>query len=163
MLVAFYFVQLWGSPLMGHVSDKVGPKRVQSVGVAVLVVGLLIGSRLGEGTEPWQVVAVLLTLGAASSLFMPPNARIIYAAVPPTELATASAVGVVGRYIGQSLGAAIGATLLLSQADGGIVAGFQSSMLIMALIAGTGVGLALLVPALIAARQEKPAEEVRES
>ena len=154
VLVAFYFVQFWGSPLMGHVSDKLGPRRVQSAGIIVLVTGLLLASRLGDGAQPWQVVAVLLTLGVASSLFMPPNGKIIYAAVPSTALGTASAVGIVGRYIGQSLGAALGAALLLANEDRGTTAAFQSSMLTLALITGVGVSSALLIPALIMARRD---------
>jgi MFS family permease len=155
VMVSFYVIQMWASPLMGHLSDKVGTLRIQLVGIGILVTGLLLGSQLGEDASPQQVILVLLVMGGASSLFMPPNSKVIYNAVPPSELAGASSISVAGRYVGQSLGAALAASILLTQGDEGIIAAFRTSMLTLAAIVGAGASTALLVPALIRAQRRE--------
>lgn len=148
VLTALYAVQLWGAPLSGALSDKIGARPVQAAGAIVVLLGLLLGMQLGNAAAPWSIAIVLFTLGVGISLYMPPNNKIIYSAVPRTALATASAVPAVGRYIGQSLGTALGAMMLAAQAGRGVPSAFHASMITVALIVGIGSALTLLYPAL---------------
>ena len=149
VLMTLNIVQAVASPYTGALADRVGVRRVQGFGVAVMVSGLLVGSRLGVGAEVWQVVGVMLIIGAGMTLFSPPNNRIIYDAVPQTAIGAANAATAVGRYVGQSLGGAIAASLLASMAAEGVPAAFRSSMLILALIVGIGVTVTILAPLLL--------------
>ena len=153
VLITLNFVQVWGSPLMGYLSDRISPRHIQATGVVVMVAGLTLASRLGSGPEVWQVVVVMLMLGSAASLFGPPNNKVIYNAVPPDALGSANAISAVGRYIGQSLGGAIGAALLVTYSDRGVPAAFGSAMMILAVLVGVIVTTALFSPLIVARRQ----------
>jgi MFS family permease len=101
-------------------------------GIAVTFCGLLLASQLGSDPSTLFVVVALMTIGLGGSLFNPANARVIYAGVARNALGTASAISTSGRYIGQSLGAGLGALLLATDADGDIANAFSLSMLILA-------------------------------
>ena len=65
---------------------------------------------------------------------MPASTKLIYADVPQTALASAAAMATSGRYIGQSLGAALGTALLITQGDSNITTSFGTALMITAVL-----------------------------
>ncbi|MBM3939658.1 MAG: MFS transporter [SAR202 cluster bacterium] len=144
VMTTLNFVQIWGSPLMGWLSDKLGARTIQSVGLAAMVAALLLGSRLGGAPATWHVVAVLLIVGAAMSIYTQPNNRVIFNAVPPNAMGSANAISAVGRYIGQSLGTAAAAAMLAGQTS--VPQAFSSAMVVLAVVTAVVITATLLVP-----------------
>lgn len=141
VIVAMSVPQPIGAPLSGRLADQIGSRPVQFAGIAILLVGLLLASQLGRAPETWQVVAVLIALGLGASLYNPANNRVIYGEVPRDSLGTASAISASGRYVGQSLGAALAAALLVTAGDQDIAGAFMNVSLMLALILLTGMVL----------------------
>lgn len=140
VLIAQNAVQPLGGPSSGWLTDRVGTRPVQFAGIAVVAVGLLFASTLGDAPPTWQVVIALLLIGGGGTLFNPANSKVIYNEVPQNALGTASAISASGRYVGQSFGAALAAALLAAQSTG-IVDAFSGAALILAAILLGGMAL----------------------
>jgi len=97
----------------------------------MVVAGFLGGSLLGAGAVPWQVAAIMLSIGVGTIVFETPNNTIIFANAGPT-LRAASAITGVCRFVGLSLGGAAGATLLTVAGGGDVVVGFGRGLLVLA-------------------------------
>jgi MFS family permease len=162
VIVALSVPQPFGAPISGRLADQIGSKPVQFAGIAVLLCGLLLASQLGRAPETWHVVLVLLTLGLGASLYNPANNRVIYGEVPRDSLGTASAISASGRYVGQSLGAALAAALLVAAGDGDISGAFVTVSLMLAAVLGVGMvaiySAGSLVPRVMQRRRPVPAE-----
>lgn len=141
VLVALNVVNPIGAPVSGWLSDKKGAKPVQLAGIAALLAGLLFSSRLGGDPSTWLVVCALMMLSLGASLFSPANNRVIYGEVPRGSLGTASAVSASGRFVGQSLGAALAAALFVAAGDGDVAGAFRTVELMLAglLVVGMAV------------------------
>ena len=143
--------QPWGSPLSGWLADRLGSTRVMIAGGGVAVAGLLLGGRLDATSAAWEVAVPLVVFGVATSLFMPPATRLIFNSVPPTALASAASMATSGRYVGQSLGAALGTALLVAQGEAGIAQAFGTAMNITAGVLLAGMAALFLARPLVAA------------
>ncbi len=144
MLIALNVVQPWGSPLSGLVADRIGARRVLVAGGILGVLSLFLAGTLGEAPAMWRVILPLVLFGSAISLFMPPASKLIFSEVPPTALASAAAMATSGRYIGQSLGAALGTALLAVRGESSVAEAFGSAMSVIGVLLLAGM-LALLV------------------
>ncbi len=139
VLIALNAVQPVGSPISGFMSDKLGPRPLQFTGIAVLLAGLLLASQLGEAPTTLRIIPALLLMSLGQTLFGPANNRTIYNGVPGDALGTASAISASGRYVGQSIGAALAAALLATSSDAQIADAFQTSMLLLAAVLALGM------------------------
>ena len=147
------------SPIGGWLTDRVGPRRFQPVGVLITLAGLLVATQLGASVSVWQVVLALILIGLGGSLFNPANNRIIYDEAPQQSLGSASAVAAAGRYTGNSLGAALGAGLLaLGGAD--VAGAFGPALLVLALLFFAGMSAILVTLSIIdtASKRHRPVE-----
>lgn len=156
VIVALNVPQPFGAPVSGRLADQIGSRPVQFAGIAVLFTGLLLATQLGRSPETWHVIAVLVTLGLGASLYNPANNRVIYGEVPRNALGTASAISASGRYVGQSLGAAFAAALLVASGDDDVPRAFEAVSLMLAAVLVTGMVVIYtagnLVPRVIQAR-----------
>lgn len=99
------------SPLAGHLSDRIEPRRVASLGMALSAVGLALFAGLGETTSLGWVVAGLLLLGTGFGLFSSPNSNAVMSAVTPRDYGVASATLGTMRLVGQALSMAAAAAI----------------------------------------------------
>jgi len=119
ILIASPVVQSIFSPLAGRLSDRIEPRVLASVGMAVITVGLLLFSFLGEGTALWYVIGTLAVLGFGFALFVSPNNNAIMSSVDYKIYGVASAALATVRQFGLMFGMAI-ATLLFAIYVGGV-------------------------------------------
>jgi len=73
VLVSQPMVQAFFSPYAGKLSDRIEPRKVASIGMALTGVGLSLFIFLDEKTTLWFIVASLILLGFGFALFSSPN------------------------------------------------------------------------------------------
>ena len=100
------------SPLAGRLSDRIEPRIVASVGMAMSTAGLLLTAFLGPDSPLEQIVAILVLCGLGFALFSSPNTSAIMGSVERRHYAVASATTGVMRLIGQMLSMGIAALII---------------------------------------------------
>lgn len=112
ILVAGTAVQAVFSPAAGRLSDRVEPRTVASLGMALCVFGLLALVFVGQGTGVWVVACIQCIFGLGFALFSSPNTSTIMGSVEPRYLGAASASVAVMRSTGMSFSMGITALVL---------------------------------------------------
>ncbi len=99
------------SPFAGRLSDRVEPRIVASVGMALTCVGLFLLSGVNNSTGIQWIVAWLALLGLGFALFSSPNTNAVMSSVENKFLGVASATLGTMRMTGQML--SMGIAMLL--------------------------------------------------
>ena len=107
ILVAQPVVQMIFSPIAGRLSDRVEPRIVSTVGMALTTLGLSFFIFLTPSTPLWVIVASLMVLGLGYGFFSSPNTNAIMSSVENKHLSIASGMNATMRSIGQLLSMAI--------------------------------------------------------
>lgn len=118
------------SPLAGRMSDRIEPRIISSIGMAITFVVLVYFSFLKQETSIWAISGALLFLGFGFALFSSPNMNAIMGSVEPRYLGIASGSAGTMRVLGQVFSMGI-VTLILSLFVGSkaIVPGLYSDLL----------------------------------
>lgn len=113
VLIAQPIIQASFSPVAGRLSDRIEPRRVASLGIALMVVGLSLFTRLNDSSHLTFIVINLFFLGMGFALFTSPNTNAVMSSVERKVYGVAS--GTIGtmRLIGQMFSMGI-ATLLFA-------------------------------------------------
>jgi MFS family permease len=111
ILVAQPVVMACVSPLAGRLSDRVEPRIVASVGMALTAVALTILAFINESTGLGLVVGSLLLLGLGFGLFSSPNTNAVMSSVDRRIYGSASATLGTMRLVGQTF--SLGITTLV--------------------------------------------------
>jgi len=111
ILVSQPIVQALFSPFAGRLSDRMEPRIVASLGMALTVIGLFSLTFLGPGTSLPFIVANLMLLGLGFALFSSPNTNAIMSSVERRLYGVASATLGTMRLTGQML--SMGIAMLL--------------------------------------------------
>lgn len=130
--------QLVTSPISGQLVDRFGTSQLTLIGAIVVGASLLIASTLGAQAEVWQVAGVMLLMGLGMVVFQTPNNSVIFKHAG-AALGSASAITGVYRFVGQSLGGAIGASFLTVLGGDDVVEGFSLGMQILGFVALSAV------------------------
>ncbi len=103
VLIAQPLVQAVLSPFAGRLSDRIEPRVIASVGMALTTIGLVLLTVLKENTGLTFITATLVLLGLGFALFSSPNTNAIMSSVERKFYGVAS--GTVGtmRLTGQML------------------------------------------------------------
>jgi MFS family permease len=140
------------SPLAGRLSDRLEPRLVASLGMALSVVGLAWLCFLRADTPMASIVATLVVLGAGFGLFSSPNTNAIMSSVEKRDYGVASAtVGtmrMVGQMLSMGLAAAVlaihvGHTAITPALHGRFLAGLRVAFLISSGLCAVGVWASL--------------------
>jgi MFS family permease len=91
------------SPLAGRLSDKVEPRIVASIGMAIIVVGLLFFIFVDAETQLWLIASNLVVLGFGFGLFSSPNTNAVMSSVQKRFYGVAAATLGTMRLTGQML------------------------------------------------------------
>jgi EmrB/QacA subfamily drug resistance transporter len=100
------------SPLAGRLSDRIEPRIVASIGMAMSAAGLFLTSFLTADSPLTVIVAILLLCGLGFALFSSPNTSAIMGSVPRRQYGVASATTGVMRLVGQMLSMGIAALII---------------------------------------------------
>ncbi|MDD4998279.1 MAG: MFS transporter, partial [Syntrophales bacterium] len=97
-------VNMIASPVSGFLSDRFGPKRLSSLGAAMMTAAFCLMFRFGPHTGIGEVVPVLILLGAGMGIFLPPNSSAIMGGVDKERLGSASALIGTSRQVACAIG-----------------------------------------------------------
>lgn len=101
ILIAQPIVMAILSPFAGIISDRIEPRIVASLGMALTTTGLFLLSTLNGSTGLTFIIICLLILGVGFALFSSPNTNAIMSSVDRKIYGTASAVMGTMRLLGQ--------------------------------------------------------------
>jgi MFS family permease len=111
VLIAQPVVMAICSPVAGRLSDRIEPRLVASMGMALTAIGLLALVFVGAATPVWAIIACLVLLGFGFALFSSPNINAIMSSVERRFYGVASGTSGTMRLVGQML--SMGIALLL--------------------------------------------------
>jgi EmrB/QacA subfamily drug resistance transporter len=100
------------SPVAGRLSDRVEPRIVASLGMALSALALAVFATFGDATPLVAVVGGLLLMGIGFGLFSSPNANAVMGAVDRKNYGVGSATLGTMRLVGQALSMAVVALIL---------------------------------------------------
>ncbi|MFH1977057.1 MAG: MFS transporter [Pseudomonadota bacterium] len=140
------------SPVAGRISDRIEPRIIASIGMAITGVGLFFMSFIDENTDLKVIAGCLMLLGFGFALFSSPNMNAIMGSVEKRLYGTAS--GSVGtmRLLGQMLSMGIvtlifalmiGRVQITSEYYPAFIASFRLALLIFAVLCTGGIFLSL--------------------
>lgn len=101
ILVSQPAVQAIFSPVAGRMSDRLEPRVVASIGMALTVVGLFIFAFLTDGTHLSPIILNLMLLGFGFALFSSPNTNAIMSSVEKKYFGVAGGMLATMRVAGQ--------------------------------------------------------------
>jgi MFS family permease len=107
ILVAQPIVQTLFSPFAGRISDRIEPRIVATIGMAITTLGLSFFVFLDPQTPVYAIIISLTVLGFGYALFSSPNTNAIMSSVDNRYLGIASGMVATMRSLGQVLSMAI--------------------------------------------------------
>ncbi len=113
VLIAQPIAQTILSPLAGHWSDKTDARNLATLGMAIIVIGLLLMFFLTPATPNWAIISISILLGIGFGVFSSPNMNVIMGSVEKKYLGLASATTSTMRLTGQSFSMGI-TTMVIS-------------------------------------------------
>ncbi len=168
ILIAQPVLQTVFSPLAGRLSDRIQPRIVASVGMAMTVVSLAVFAFIRSQTPLALIIVNLAWLGLSFALFSSPNTNAIMSAVDRRFYGVAAGTVATMRTIGQmtSMGLAM---LLLSVFIGNVtITPANAGRFLLTTRVAFGLFAALCVPGVLAslargnlARQSPDPEQAR--
>ena len=78
-------------PLSGPLSDRFGPRRIEFVGLGMLIASLLFLGRLTTETAPWNVAVAMTMQGLGMGIFYTPNTSSVLSVVERERYGVATA------------------------------------------------------------------------
>ena len=163
------------APIAGRMTDRVGSRAFMTVGMTLLAIQLLYFSRLGADATYWELLPAMIIGGIGMASTMTPSAAAATRSVPVDKAGVGSAVLNAFRQVGGSMGIAVMGAIMAGQAGGqrpepgaplspeqlaafkdAFMDGFESALLVAALIAAAGAVVAFLL--VRPHEREEPAE-----
>ena len=111
VLISAPLVQAVFSPLAGRLSDRIEPRVLASLGMAISAVGVIMLIFLGHETSLAFIVVSLVILGFGFALFSSPNTNAVMSSVENRYYGVASAMLATMRQVGMTL--SMGIAMLL--------------------------------------------------
>ncbi len=148
ILIAQPIVMTVFSPFAGRLSDRIEPRLVASIGMAISSFGLLLLVFLRAETTMVFVIASLAVLGFGFALFSSPNTNAVMGSVEKKFYGVASATLGTMRLVGQTLsmgiamlifGALIGRVQITAANQAGFLMGVRTGFIIFAALCFAGV------------------------
>jgi EmrB/QacA subfamily drug resistance transporter len=118
VLVAQPVMMALFSPVAGRLSDRIQPRYLTTLGMAMCTAGLVAFAFLAASTPIWVVVVILLWVGLGFALFSSPNMNTIMSSVNKYQYGLASGSAATMRVLGQIVSMTI-ATLFFAAIFGG--------------------------------------------
>jgi MFS family permease len=120
MMAAQPFIMAVLSPVMGKLSDRIEPRVLASLGMAITCLSLAFFIFLSDDTPIILILIALVILGTGFSLFVPPNTNAIMSSVELKYYGVSSAVMNTMRNFGQMLSMGV-AMIVLALVMGSVI------------------------------------------
>jgi MFS family permease len=131
------------TPFSARIVERVGARVLVVGGLAAMTAGLAALAFAPPATPFWVLAALMVLVGLAGPLTMPPTMAVLLNSVPGHQAGTASGVFNTSRQVGGALAVAVFGALLAQPA--GFGTGMRTSLLIAATVAALAGGFALLL------------------
>ena len=131
------------TPFSAGIAERFGARRVVSAGLVLMAAGLALLAVMTSTAAPWKVAALMLPVGLAGPLIMPPITSVLLNSVPDTLAGTASGVFNTSRQLGGALAIAVFGALLGQPA--GFIHGLRMSLTIAAIVAVGAAAISRLI------------------
>lgn len=105
-------VMMVGAPLSGLVVNRVGARRMISIGMIITGIGMALFLRAGVDASYLDILPGYLVMGFGNSLIFAPMTTAVLNSVPSSESGTASAVNGAIREVGAAFGIALMGTIM---------------------------------------------------
>ena len=133
------------SPVGGWLSDRVEPRIVASIGMAVVSASIYALSRLGAASEWWDIAVRLMALGTGHAFFSSPNTNATMSSVAKRQYGVAAAILSTMRFTGQAISLAIATSVLAAQLGGAAVSAASGERIpVEAFMTGMRIALNIL-------------------
>ncbi|MGW3983039.1 DHA2 family efflux MFS transporter permease subunit [Streptomyces mirabilis] len=144
--VTFLPMMLLGAcltPFAARIVERTGPRPPIVAGLVLLAAGSVALSAVPASTPVWAMALLLVPVGLAGPLVMPPTTAVLLESVPARRAGTASGVFNTSRQVGGALAVAVFGALLATPSD--FVHGLRTSLVIAAavVLAAAAAGLML--------------------
>jgi EmrB/QacA subfamily drug resistance transporter len=103
ILISQPLVQALVSPFAGRLSDRIEPRIVASIGMALTSIGLFLLTSLNENTTMAFIIACLILLGFGFALFSSPNVNAVMSSIEKRSYGVASGTLGTMRVVGMML------------------------------------------------------------
>src|SRR5262245_11489632 len=115
-VISHWLPFLLGSAYAGALADRVDPRRLVQIGMALFMFCSVAWAFLilSDTLEMWHAAVLLLIHGCAGVFWGPPGQVLIHDIVPNTQLPSAVRLMATSRYMGLLAGPALGAGFLLA-------------------------------------------------
>jgi EmrB/QacA subfamily drug resistance transporter len=146
--VTFLPMMLTGAaltPFSARMAEKLGARMLITAGLVVMTAGLVILAVVPSSAPVWALAGLMVLVGLAGPLVMPPLTAVLLNSVPAHRAGVASGVFNTSRQIGGALAVAVFGALLANRAT--FLHGVRASLLIAAVVAlGAAAASLLLTP-----------------
>lgn len=133
------------TPFSARIAEKLGPRALITTGLASMAAGLMILAVFPSTTPVWALAGLMVPVGLAGPLVMPPLTAVLLNSVLPHRAGVASGVFNTSRQVGGALAVAVFGALLANQAS--FLHGVRASLLIAAAVAVAAAAASLLLAA----------------
>jgi EmrB/QacA subfamily drug resistance transporter len=143
---AFLPMMLTGAaltPFSARIAGKLGTRVLITAGLTSMTAGLGILAVLPSSAPVWALAGLMVLVGLAGPLVMPPVTAVLLNGVPPHRAGVASGVFNTSRQIGGALAVAVFGALLAHRAT--FLHGVRASLLIAAVVALAAAAASLLL------------------
>lgn len=123
------------SPLSGWLSDRVGSRVLSSLGMLTVTIGLYFFSQLSAASSAVEIVWRLIFVGVGFGLFSSPNTSAVMGSVKQAKLGVASGTLGTMRFMGQSIGLALLATVMATALPPKVLLAFFAGLTVQNTIA----------------------------
>ena len=133
------------TPFTARIAERLGSRTVVAAGLVVMAGGLAVLAGAPATTSVWTLALLMVLVGVAGPLTIPPVTAVLLNSVPAHQAGTASGVFNTSRQIGGALAVAVFGALLAGH--GGVIHGLRLSLLVAAAVAlAAGASSLLLRP-----------------
>jgi MFS transporter, DHA2 family, multidrug resistance protein len=103
-------------PIVGIMSDKVGPRIPSIVGIIITAYSLFMYRKISLDMTPWDLMMPMMIRSVGMGLLMAPITTAVMNSVPQHKIGVASSMNSIIQQVGASMGIAIFATILSTRA-----------------------------------------------
>jgi MFS transporter, DHA2 family, methylenomycin A resistance protein len=130
------------TPFSARIAERVGAHVLITGGLAMMTAGLIILAVI-PSSPVWALAVLMILVGLAGPLVMPPLTGVLLNSVPGHRAGTASGVFNTSRQVGGALAVAVFGALLADRAT--FLQGLRTSLLLAAGVALAAAGASLLL------------------
>jgi EmrB/QacA subfamily drug resistance transporter len=132
-----------GSPIMGQLAARIGPRLPLTIGPVVVAIGMLLGLRIGTHPSYWlEVMPAVAVMAAGMGIAVAPLTSSVLGSVEQRHVAMASGFNSAVARIGGLIATALLGVVLAHEGEA-LIGGFHGAMVASALVAAAAAVAAL--------------------